>query len=318
MGTQSLNLSRADFETCDIVEEIRRRVDEAGIPREKITIEITESIVGKDFEFMKQQIRRFKELGFPVWMDDFGSGYSSLDVLKDIHFDLIKLDMRFMENFEESHDSRVILTELIKLAQGLGIETVAEGVETKEQAVFLKETGCTKLQGYYYSKPIPAKEIIEEYVKGSRLAYENPNEAGYYSAISSINLYDLTVLSGNRSEGLDYFYDTLPMAVLESDNESLQVIRCNTSYREFIVHEFGRLEDSRHITYEELFKGDGAPFAKAVKECREEGKQVMVDETISEGDGIHALIRFVASNPVTGTVSCVVVVLEIKKPILKK
>ena len=88
----SVNLSRSDFDACDIVEEIRRRVDGAGIAREKFTVEITESIVGRDFEFMKTQIERFQALGFKVWMDDFGSGYSSLDVLQSIRFDLLKLD----------------------------------------------------------------------------------------------------------------------------------------------------------------------------------------------------------------------------------
>ena len=77
----SINLSRSDFDSCDIVEEIRKRVDEAGIARELITIEITESMIGSDFDFMKNQVERFWDLGFPVWMDDFGSGYSSLDVL---------------------------------------------------------------------------------------------------------------------------------------------------------------------------------------------------------------------------------------------
>ncbi|MBP5292124.1 MAG: EAL domain-containing protein, partial [Lachnospiraceae bacterium] len=98
---QSINLSRMDFESCDVVEEIRSRVDNAGIERSMITVEITESVIGSNFDFMKEQILRFQELGFPVWMDDFGSGYSSLDVLQHIHFDLIKFDMRFMDNFDE-------------------------------------------------------------------------------------------------------------------------------------------------------------------------------------------------------------------------
>ncbi len=98
---QSINLSRMDFESCDIVEEIRRRVDAEGVDHSLITVEITESFIGERFDFMKEQIARFQSLGFPVWMDDFGSGYSSLDVLHQLHFDLIKFDMRFMERFDE-------------------------------------------------------------------------------------------------------------------------------------------------------------------------------------------------------------------------
>ena len=169
---QSLNLSREDFESCDIVEEICRRVDRAGIPHSRLTIEVTESVVGSDFEFMKSRIERFRELGFPVWMDDFGSGYSSLDMLQQIHFDLIKFDMRFLQRFEDGKESRIILTELIRMAVGLGIETLAEGVETKEQADFLRNAGCTKLQGYYYCKPIPPEEILERNRKGIQIGFE--------------------------------------------------------------------------------------------------------------------------------------------------
>ena len=116
----SVNLSRTDFETCDIVEEICNRVD-SGVSPDLITIEITESVVGGNFDFMKEQVRRFQELGFPVWMDDFGSGYSSLDLLQEIQFDLIKFDMRFMRQFETTPKSRVILTELMRMAVSLGI-----------------------------------------------------------------------------------------------------------------------------------------------------------------------------------------------------
>ena len=153
--SQSINLSRMDFESCDIVEEIRRRVDDAGIERSQISIEITESVIGEDFEFMKEQVKRFQGLGFPVWMDDFGSGYSSLDVLSQIHFDLIKFDMRFMECFDEGDAGKIILTQLVKMAINLGMGTLCEGVEEAEQAEFLKEIGCTRIQGYYFGKPMP-------------------------------------------------------------------------------------------------------------------------------------------------------------------
>ena len=152
---QSLNLSRADFDSCDIVKEICRKVDAYGISRKYLSIEITESIVGSDFDFMKEQIERFQALGFKVWMDDFGSGYSALDVLQDIRFDVIKFDMRFMKRLDESEDSRIILGELLHMTQGLKIETVCEGVETMEQVEFLRKAGCNRLQGFCFGKPAP-------------------------------------------------------------------------------------------------------------------------------------------------------------------
>ena len=222
----SLNLSRADFDSCDIVEEIRQRVDAAGIPREKLTIEITESIIGAHFDFMKEQIARFRDLGFRVWMDDFGSGYSSLDVLQSLRFDLIKLDMRFLQNFDKGDASKIILTELIRMAIGLGIDTITEGVETKEQAEFLKEVGCTKLQGFYYCRPVSTEEILERYEKGTQIGFENPDEDKYYATIGRVNLYDQAVIAREASsDGIRHYFDTLPMAIIEFDGEYSQTVR---------------------------------------------------------------------------------------------
>ncbi|MCR4690189.1 MAG: EAL domain-containing protein [Lachnospiraceae bacterium] len=169
----SINLSRTDFEMCDIVEEICNRVDAAGVPRDLITIEITESVIGQNLDFMKEQVDRFQSLGFKVWMDDFGSGYSSLDLLQDLRFDLIKFDMRFMRQFDSSPRSRLLLTELMRMANNLRIETVTEGVETAEQVDFLSSIGCTKLQGFYFGKPIPYDMIQDRFKKGERIRYND-------------------------------------------------------------------------------------------------------------------------------------------------
>ena len=152
---QSVNLSRSDFDACDIVEEIRSRVDAAGIDHAMISVEITESIIGRDFDFITGQVRRFRENGFAVWMDDFGSGYSSLDVLQSIEFDLIKFDMSFMRKLDEGENGKIILTELMKLASRLRLDTVCEGVDKEEHVRFLREIGCDRLQGYYFGKPAP-------------------------------------------------------------------------------------------------------------------------------------------------------------------
>jgi EAL domain-containing protein (putative c-di-GMP-specific phosphodiesterase class I) len=141
------------------------------------SVEITESIIGSDLEFMKGQIERFQALGFPVWMDDFGSGYSSLDFLQSIHFDLLKFDMGFMRKLDESANGKIILTELMRMAAALGVETICEGVETEGQVRFLRRIGCTKLQGYYYSKPITLEEIMQRSQQGTYLSYEDHAES---------------------------------------------------------------------------------------------------------------------------------------------
>lgn len=306
----SLNLSRADFDSCDIVEEIRQRVDAAGIPREKLTIEITESIIGANFDFMKEQIARFRDLGFKVWMDDFGSGYSSLDVLQSLRFDLIKLDMRFLQNFDKGDASKIILTELIRMAIGLGIDTITEGVETKEQAEFLKEVGCTKLQGFYYCRPVSAEEILERYEKGTQIGFENPDEDEYYATIGRVNLYDQAVIAREASsDGIRHYFDTLPMAIIEFDGEYSQTVRCNRSFRDFIDRYYKSAPVGAKVPFASL--PDTSPYKNAVLQCREKGKRVFFNQEVAKDLTAYSFARHIATNPVTGISACVSVILGI-------
>ena len=315
---QSVNLSRHDFDTCDIVEEIRRRVDDAGIPRHMLTIEITESVIGSDFDFMKVQVERFQALGFPVWMDDFGSGYSSLDVLKNIHFDLIKFDMRFLDNFDNSDNGagKIILTELTKMAIGLGIETVCEGAEELEQVEFLREIGCTRIQGYYYGRPQSFETMLEKHRNGEDLGFENPEESEYFAAIGRVNLYDMGMLAdgeddtddGSSADSLRRFFDTLPMAIMEVDDDSVRYNRCNKSYRDFMERMFGvqptgMVMETVHMTH--------SAFIGAVLRCSRDGNRAIIDEPLDEKTTVHAFLRRVAVNPVTDTAAVAVAVLAI-------
>ena len=310
---QSVNLSRSDFDSCDIVEEIRKRVDGAGIDRGMITIEITESVIGSDFDFMKEQVARFQKLGFPVWMDDFGSGYSSLDVLQQIHFDLIKFDMRFMERFNEGDESRIILTELMKMAIGLGMETVCEGVETQQQVDFLREIGCTRIQGFYYGKPIPFEDILSLFEKGTTLEFENPAESEYYASTGRINLYDMAVLSDENDENLNRYFDTLPMSIIEVNGTKVKYNRCNKSYRDFLQRAFGIDFTMEEMDYAAMPDMPGTMFMNAVIRCSRDGKRALVDEKINEDTTLHAFVRRVAVNPVTGTAAVAAAILAVIK-----
>ncbi len=306
--SESVNLSRSDFESCDIVEEIRKRADNSGIAREKITIEITESIVGSDVDYMKKQIERFQELGFKVWMDDYGSGYSSPKILQAIPFDTIKLDMQFMRQFYESDKSKIILTEIVRMAMGLGIETVAEGVESQEQADFLKEIGCTKLQGFYYGKPIPFEEIIDRNRKGIQIGFENPEEAEYYSSLGKINLYDMS-FSNNEDESIQSYFNTMPMVIGETDGKELRMVRCNKSYREFMKNNAFHLDNPNKIVFADINTPHRGTFVKFVKQCAQDGRPVVMSERMQDGDSVHFFIRRVAVNPVTGVTAIAVVII---------
>ena len=304
----SINLSRTDFDACDIVEEIRRRIDDSGIGRDKITIELTESSIGRDFDFMKSQVERFQSLGFRVWMDDFGRGYSSMDLLQEIHFDLIKLDMYFMRHFDKEK-SRIIVVELIKMAIALGIETVVEGVETEQQALFLKEAGCTKMQGFYYCRPITAEEVLERYRTGRQIGFENPMESNYFSAIGNTNLYDL---SGLNKEALkdSQFFSSFPMAIIETDGSDFTTKRYNKPYEE-LMHKLGiGFNPKSHVHFPNPDSPYGPSFTLAVKKCLKEPGRQITSERIENGLIIDYLIEHVAVNPLTGLSALIVVVLS--------
>ncbi len=160
----SVNVSRAHFVESNLAEQIRDMVDEAGTPHDLIEIELTESAFFDDKKTMINTINQLKSYGFAVSMDDFGSGYSSLNSLKDMPLDVLKLDAEFFRG--ESGDGRgeIVVSEAIRLGKLLNMRIVAEGVEVKEQVDFLASEDCDMIQGYYYAKPLP-KEEYEERIK---------------------------------------------------------------------------------------------------------------------------------------------------------
>ena len=157
----SLNFSRLDFELMDAVQELEDLVAKYAVPKELIHVEVTESALTDDFIKLNEAMNRIKELGYSLWLDDFGSGYSSLNVLKDYQFDVIKIDMRFLSNLENSEKSKTLLDCIVKMADRIHMLTLTEGVETETQAEFLNRIGCTRLQGYLFGKPIPKDELFK-------------------------------------------------------------------------------------------------------------------------------------------------------------
>ncbi len=311
MVSQSINLSRSDFDMCDMVEEICSRLDKAGVPHNKINIEITESILVNDFKFMLSQIERFKSLGFSVWMDDFGSGYSSLNTLSRIPFDLLKFDMVFMRNFDAGENGKIILAELMRMAAALGKDTVCEGVETKEQVEFLQEIGCSKLQGFYYSKPVPIERIVERCKIKTNVIFEDPNETQYSELIGSINLHDLSVLSQGDKYGFTNFFNTFPMAIMEIDSETVRYVRANKSYGDFMERYFSMKQERDEVPIKMVMQGPGAAFMMILKQAAKEGNPMFVDERLPEGSKAHYYISRLAENPLTKKISIVIAVLSV-------
>lgn len=159
----SVNISPKDFYFQDIYKVFTGLVEQYDIDPHNLRLEITESAIMSDFKKQLVLIQRLREYGFPVEMDDFGSGYSSLNMLKDLPVDTLKVDMGFLRQTEHEERSRTILKMVISLSKQLGMEVITEGVETKTQVDFLTEIGCDVFQGYYFAKPMPVKDFEAKY-----------------------------------------------------------------------------------------------------------------------------------------------------------
>ena len=218
----SINLSRYDFEQCDMVKEICALVDQSGFSRNMLKIEVTESAFVQNQELLKREIRRFREQGFEVWMDDFGSEYSTLNLLQELDFDLIKIDMQFMQNFTDSGKNRIIVTDIIDMAKKMGITTLAEGVETMEQYRILKKLGCEKTQGYLFNKPNPQDYIIQRALSGTGLTFEKLQEDSYFREIGKIDL-DMPFTSIDQKNDVQ-LYREMPTGILEQQGNTLRCI----------------------------------------------------------------------------------------------
>ena len=309
----SINLSRSDFTACDIVSEVAKRVDAAGVSHDLVTIEITETLFGSNPLFMKEQVGRFRDLGFPVWMDDFGSGYSSVDMLQSMEFNLIKFDMSFMRQLDEGDGGKIVLTELVKMATALGVDTLCEGVETAEQARFLCEIGCSKLQGFHFCKALPFEQIVERHEKGLQIGFENPDEVPYYDAIGSVSLYDLSLIANEDDGELGDYFNTLPIAVMEMDGEKIDFIRANQAYHAFISRFFEIDLNEKAAGYLAEPNVTGFDFMRTVLQCCEKGGRVFFDETMPDGSIVHSFVKHVCSNPVNGKKAAAVAVLSVSE-----
>ncbi len=170
----SINFSSLDFELCDIfgkVEEIREKYQ---VPRNMLDLEITESILKDDMGHFKEECDKMRKLGYQVWLDDFGSGYSSLNNLTEYEFDVVKLDLVFLRSYDKNPKMAMLMGFIIDGVKQMGIQSLCEGVESEEHYEFLKKSGCDKAQGYYFGKPMPLEET-KAFTMAKGMEWENYN-----------------------------------------------------------------------------------------------------------------------------------------------
>ena len=167
----SVNLSRADVFDPALVDRLIRLIEENHLDYKDIKLEVTESAYTDKASTVLETIHRLRELGFVIEMDDFGSGYSSLNMLSDMPIDVLKMDMKFVRNIETSDTDMRLVKLILDIARYLGVKVVAEGVETEGQLRLLKDVGCDLIQGFYFSRPVPPEEfekLIEKEIATER------------------------------------------------------------------------------------------------------------------------------------------------------
>ena len=163
--TIAINLSAVQLQNAKFEETLKNLITETKINPKFVELEITESILMKDFENSVKLLTEIRDLGINIALDDFGTGYSSLSYLKQLPINTLKIDKSFIDNIVTNEREKAIVDGIIQLAQKIDLDVIAEGVETKEQIKLLKSMGCNQIQGYYFSKPLPASEIEEKFLK---------------------------------------------------------------------------------------------------------------------------------------------------------
>jgi len=162
----ALNISSYQFDKQNLIEIVKKALQDTMISPQCLEMEITESTIMRNPEKAIQILTKLKTMGMGIAIDDFGTGYSSLSYLKRLPLDFLKIDQSFVKGVVSDPRDQTIVKATIAMAHSLKLKTIAEGVETEEQLCFLQEHGCDELQGYLFSRPLPAEEIPEILTKG--------------------------------------------------------------------------------------------------------------------------------------------------------
>lgn len=260
----SFNLSRYDFSLLDVfslVEETRKRY---AVPRDFLHIEITESVLAQNAETVHRVLDQLREEGYEIWLDDFGSGYSSLSILKDYTVDLVKLDMSFLRSFTEK--SRSIIISIISMAKDLGVKTLAEGVETQEHADFLASIGCGRHQGYFYGKPRPLAGTLA-HIEAEGRGIELRKWCHFYDMASMV------IRQSKR-----------PNAILDmQENGTIRFLYANQPYREQIQMLGYQLQDIQR----NMSSPDKSDASRLFWTCIHQSRQSHQTESFFYVDGGH-------------------------------
>jgi diguanylate cyclase (GGDEF)-like protein len=255
----SVNMSRISLYNPQVVEILVGLVRRYDIPPRMLNLEVTESAYMSNTSLMKDTLSRLQQAGFLILMDDFGSGYSSLNTLKEINVDILKIDMKFMPVSNSDGKREIILSSIVRMAGWLGIPVVAEGVETLEQKQFLESIGCNFVQGYYYAKPMPVEEYESRILGCVQVQDEQKSPAKPMEAIWSADTKVDDLLKSI----------SLPVAVYECSATGTEVVRVNDAYNKEFDYQKNVPAACTQLTYENRKRLEIA-FRRAMENCSTE------------------------------------------------
>ena len=292
--TVSFNLSRLDFSLCDIHQVIDDAIRSRRLPRDAFRVEITESMIENNEKPMHEAMDRFWDYGLRVWMDDFGSGFSSLNVLKDYNFDTIKIDMAFMRDLNIR--SKEIIRSIVDMSKRIGVHTLAEGVESEEQLSFLKSIGCEKAQGYHIGRPLPFGECMEE-LRKKGLKTESRSKQQYYNEIGSVN-----ILSPDPIPAADQAKEDMPgpgqapVAIVEVSDKKLRYLFANDDYMKILERVgIGSLEAVEN-EYNSASNASGKRFRMMLQKAEQTADTVSAD-FVQNGSHFFSRAKKIAGYP---------------------
>ncbi len=218
----SVNVSRVNMYNPKIVEMIKGITDKYNIPPRLLNLELTESAYTDDPVVIKEVISKFQAHGFIIMMDDFGSGYSSLNILKDIMVDVLKVDMRFLSNTDIPGRGENILASVIRMAKWLKLPVIVEGVETASQTRFLKSIGCDYVQGFFFATPMPANEYV-------KLVDEN-KAVEHVEVILDDDFDTNSLFVKNPQMEMLFGNNIQPIVIFEFCDDRIEIMRVNEAY----------------------------------------------------------------------------------------
>lgn len=269
----SVNVSRADLYHPGMAGMISDLVKKHGIPPSLLNLELTESAYMDDPELLKKTVQELQDFGFTIMMDDFGSGYSSLTALKEIHVDVLKVDMNFLTGDSGDGRSKRILTSMIRMAGWLDLPVIMEGVETQRQSDFLRSVGCGYVQGFFFARPMPAAEYEKLLRKTER-------------SLSADRMQCSTAQDGGWAPGrwaeLAFNAAPFPFAIYEYDGSDYRILQFNNAF----ARQFGRgIPGSRSCG------GPKALFLRMLRQACSGGGSAACEYMIPAGHGRARRLR---------------------------